>query len=190
MYQALNQCEDEHGFEWTEEYVDLRMRIVDLETENMNLRYKVESQKKLLESLQDAVIQATIRTMPDTSESVLNTAVIQGELKMVALFLESEENKTPALLDSALQSACQHHRAEIAELLIQHGANIHADHDCALMWACHSGDARIVRLLIKHGANSEALNGLPMRIAIGSGKTEVIRALSEKFKKLTTCLDC
>ena len=159
------------------------MRIVELETENRMLKNQVENQRGLLGSLQDAVMQATIRSTPEiisTSDSLLNTAVIRGEDEIVSLLLESDDqcNKNQCSLDSALQSACQHRRLDIAELLIWHGADVHADHECALVWACHSGDASIVRLLMKNGANPEALHGLPMRIAIGSGNVEIVRALT------------
>lgn len=171
-------CDSPNAYE---EYVEMRMRIVELETENRSLKSQVEAQKALLLSLQDAVMQATMRSVPEiisTSESLLNTAVIRGEDEVVSLLLQSEEHRTPTSLDTALQTACQHRRADIAELLIENGANVHADHECALVWACHANDARIVRLLLKNGANPEALHGLPMRIAVGSGNIEIVRALA------------
>jgi ankyrin repeat protein len=161
-----------------EENVLLRMRIVELETENRNLKYQVDNQRALLESLQNVVMQSSIKSNPEVlsvSDSLLNTAVIRGDVDIVTSLLESETNVSS--IDSALQSACQHGREEIAEILLRHGANPHADHDCALVWACHSGEARVVRLLIKHGADPEALHGLPMRIAVGSGNAELVRAL-------------
>ena len=170
-----NENDDEYMIE---ENVLLRIKIGELETENRTLKSQVDNQRSLLESLQNVVIQSSIRSIPEVvsvSESFLNTAIISGDVDIVTSLLESETNASS--LDSALQTACQHGQEEIVELLLVRGANPHADHDCALVWACHSGKSSVVRLLIKHGADPRALHGLPMRIAVGSRNAELVRAL-------------
>ena len=42
------------------------------------------------------------------------------------------------------------------QVLIEHGADVHADDDAALQFACDGGHVNLVKLLIQHGANVQA----------------------------------
>ena len=39
---------------------------------------------------------------------------------------------------------------KVEELLLEHGADIHADDNYALRWAAHYGHTKVVKLLISH----------------------------------------
>jgi len=56
--------------------------------------------------------------------------------------------------------------SEIVKLLIESGANIHADNDYAVRWAAKNGHSEIVKLLIESGANIHTKNDYAVRRAV------------------------
>lgn len=73
--------------------------------------------------------------------------------------------------DAALISAVANGHIDTVELLLEHGANIHAQNDSALCTAAHNGDTSMVRLLLKHGADIHACNDEPLRAALLSSRS-------------------
>ena len=55
--------------------------------------------------------------------------------------------------DQAFIAACKNDNIEIIKLMIEDGANIHAQRGCALNNACDNNHIEVVELLIKYGAN-------------------------------------
>ena len=49
------------------------------------------------------------------------------------------------------------------QLLIQHGADVHARDDAALKAACVHGDVDVVEVLLQHGADVHAENDRVLR---------------------------
>jgi ankyrin repeat protein len=52
-------------------------------------------------------------------------------------------------LDYALKWASINGHTEIVKLLLEHGADVHAENDWALRWAYYYGHTEIVKLLTK-----------------------------------------
>lgn len=117
----------------------------------------------------------------------LSVAVIANQPKIVNFLLENGANpndpqdEEPPLLHAAL-----HGLDEIAELLIRHGADIHATgyrgKRPAIQMAASCGHPSVVELLISHGANVDAVDrdgSTPMIDAAANGHLEVVRVLLE-----------
>ena len=119
--------------------------------------------------------------------SVFYDACLDGDLEIVKFFIKngvSTDVKSDALISSCTQNdnriieiikiliengadihaeedqsfinACEYCNIEIIKLLIQYGANIHAQNDKALINACYYDDIETVKLLIENGANIHA----------------------------------
>ena len=66
----------------------------------------------------------------------------------------------------------------MVHLLLQHGAKVHASQDAALREACEMGRADVVQLLIQHGANVQcARGGEALRKASQNGHPQVVELL-------------
>ena len=106
---------------------------------------------------------------------------------------------------SALIYAAQQDRTELAQYLIEQGANIHFTRSdlqgnfiegrgqTSLWWAASHGNLLLAKALIEHGANVNApdhFDGTPLTTAASSGHLEVVRYLVERgadiHNRLTT----
>ena len=54
---------------------------------------------------------------------------------------------------------------DIVQLLLERGANVHANNDYALRWASRRGYINVVRILVLHGANIHADDDYAIRLA-------------------------
>jgi len=61
-------------------------------------------------------------------------------------------------LDSRFLNASNNGRFDIVRLLLDRGADIHADKDWALRCACFNGDLVVMHILLDRGANVDVLN--------------------------------
>lgn len=172
-----------------EEAMRLRMRLVECETEIGSLKATIDRQRVLLQILQATVMQQTEGAAcgPETDDDDLPPLVLaarEGNPEMVLAVVSAGAIQSPAIVDAALQTACQHGRVEAAAILIDRvNADVHADHDNALIWACHRGCVDLVTLLLDRGACLGALNDLPMRIAVRMGHVGVVEVLGQAKKK-------
>ena len=73
--------------------------------------------------------------------------------------------------------ACEYGKFEITQLLLQRGANVHAEDGYALRWASWNGHVEVVRLLLQHGADVHTREDHPLCYASASGSIEVVRLL-------------
>ncbi|XP_035774245.1 uncharacterized protein LOC118457073 isoform X2 [Anopheles albimanus] len=84
---------------------------------------------------------------------------------------------------TALQIAARHGYREVVELLLRHGANVHAKDaggNSVLHYAVESKSTAIVRLLLQHGAQVTVRNShnrSPLEVAIECGHRRIIRML-------------
>ncbi|KAL7749408.1 hypothetical protein RI367_005279 [Sorochytrium milnesiophthora] len=63
----------------------------------------------------------------------------------------------PGDLDKALMLACVNGHLPAAQLLLDAGADLHADNEHALRWSCYNGYTDVVQLLLQRGADVAAL---------------------------------
>jgi ankyrin repeat protein len=81
--------------------------------------------------------------------------------------------------DDALLWASSNGHVEVVKLLLENGADPHAKNDAALRWASEYGRVEIVKLLLENGANPHAENDEALRGASSNGHTEVVQLLLE-----------
>ena len=66
---------------------------------------------------------------------------------------------------------------EVVRLLLDHGADVHANYDDALSWASENGHWRVVQLLLDHGANVHAEDDDALKLSSLNGQLEVVQLL-------------
>ena len=79
--------------------------------------------------------------------------------------------------DEALRWASSNGHLEVVRLLLSNGANIHSYNDFALRYASYHGYLEIVKLLLANGAEVHAFNDYSLRQASENGHLEVVRLL-------------
>ena len=82
-------------------------------------------------------------------------------------------------LDDVLMNAAERGHADVVALLLDAGADVHADDDDALRWAASNGHAGVVALLLDAGADVHADNNCALRWAARYGHTDVVALLEE-----------
>lgn len=113
---------------------------------------------------------------------LLIAATYAGNAEVVRLLIKNGSSVTdPDMFqETALTSACKRGDAELAEILIEAGADVHAGGRPPLDWATEEGNAETIACLLKHGAgdNRDHLNGA-LVTATMRGPTEAVRLLLE-----------
>ena len=66
---------------------------------------------------------------------------------------------------------------DVVQLLIQHGADVHAESEDALRSASQHGLADVVQLLLQHGADVHACSTGALQRATANGHNEVVQLL-------------
>ena len=68
---------------------------------------------------------------------------------------------------------------EVAKILLENGADVHAESDHALRWASRNGRLEVVKILLENGADVHARNDEALRRASEEGHAEVVGILLE-----------
>ena len=79
--------------------------------------------------------------------------------------------------DQCLVDTTRYGHLEIVQLLLDHGADIHAQDDDPICWASRYGHLEIVQLLLDHGADVHACDDYPLRWASYNGHLEIVQLL-------------
>jgi hypothetical protein len=82
--------------------------------------------------------------------------------------------------DEALRWASENGHLEVVKLLLENGADVHANNDEALRWASENGHLEVVKLLLENGADVHANNEYALRWASENGHIEIVKLLIEK----------
>ncbi len=90
--------------------------------------------------------------------------------------------------NSGLHVACDNGHLEVVKLLIQHKGDVRSDGSRALHNAAKGGYKDIVQLLIDHGADISAYDDYAVRIAAGNGHLDVVQMLLEIEGDIDTTL--
>lgn len=107
--------------------------------------------------------------------TVLRSAATKGHAQILQLLLEHRKrNYQQDVLDSALWAAARAGEDQTMRILIDHGANFHANSDMALFIAASNGRVQIVETLLAVGAGhlEEAISA-----AQGPNRDEVMSLL-------------
>ena len=74
------------------------------------------------------------------------------------------------------------------KLLLESGANVHADDDLALGWAAQKGHHEVVKLLLESGANVHAHDDGALRQASRNGHSRVVNLFLKNGATGIRCL--
>lgn len=128
--------------------------------------------------------------------SPLMWAAARGDLAMMKLLLKAgaKVNEQEGFGTALTQSAWMN-QPRAAELLLKHGADVHAKEQMsgftALHWAASSDNAsaELVSLLLKHGANPNAPGGEPVDAYLGIEQTPLMLAKKRGDTAITRALE-
>jgi ankyrin repeat protein len=169
-----------------DQVLQLQQQVCAYELEVRNLRAQLESQRVLLQQLQeDALMSIKLRGGATLSknEHPLLQAASTGDALMVAILLDNGAD--PRVQgNSAILLACQKGHHGVAEMLLERGSDVHVDHDSPLLWAVERGDVVLAKLLIKYGARCGTLENLAVRMAVRNGNHDMVKVL------LQSCDQC
>ena len=88
--------------------------------------------------------------------------------------------------DEALSAAAAHGHTNIVSMLLDHGADIHAQADEALQAASRNGQSDTVALLLARGSDASALNGYALSLAQRYGHDAVASLLANAQEQART----
>jgi hypothetical protein len=175
----------------------LQMQLLESESEVIALRSQLDKQHAFVVELQASLVHLSMQSAEAPSAwrgwrrrrdggqapGPLVDAARAGRRETLELLLDAAHERGDPVpthaLDSTLLAACEAGHVSAAELMLQRGADVHADHDSALIWACSIGDTSLVSLLLSNGADVEALDGCPLRVAARMERAGVVRILVE-----------
>ena len=95
----------------------------------------------------------------------------------------------PTLNDQLIEAAENGHTDTVA-LLLDRGADVHADDDYALHWAALKGRTETVALLLDRGANVHAYDDSALRWAVLNGHTDTVALLLDRGADVRADDDC
>jgi ankyrin repeat protein len=166
---------------------ELRLQLLDRDAQIRTLTDRLARQQELAAQLQASLMQTPLSGTPLASCDAeagaggcvpLLVAARRGDADILRAMLDGDGARPPKdVLDAALLAACQHCHVGAAELLLDRGADVHADLDSALLWACRGDDRGLVRLLLRRGADPNSLRGCALRLATHMGHLDVVREL-------------
>ena len=100
----------------------------------------------------------------------------QTEEQRAAKAAEYMERKGENLDKLLIQAASDGH-TDTVKLLLDAGANVHAENDQALRWAASDGHTDTVKLLLDAGANVHACDDDALRLAAFDSYTDTVKLL-------------
>ena len=106
--------------------------------------------------------------------SVIDYHVYNGyvdSVKWICNFIDVSLNKL------VLKYAQRKHYLNIIKILVQHGCNIHQNHEYILRWACYDGHIDIVKYLVENGANIHIKGNRPIKYAYEGNKSKIVEYL-------------
>jgi ankyrin repeat protein len=123
--------------------------------------------------------------------AAVDDATITGRTPLLCIpFEEEDECEGPSFSPGSFDVVS---RTEVAKVLLDHGANIHAATNggyTVLHGAAWSGDTKFIRFLVEHGANVRAIaaNGeTPLHYAARAGGSKAVRYLIEQGADVHAC---
>ena len=82
--------------------------------------------------------------------------------------------------DYALIYSAANGYSEVVKYLVEEGAYVHAENDYALRLSAEYGHSEVVKYLIEKGADIHALNDFALHVSANNGHFEVVKYLIEK----------
>ena len=79
-------------------------------------------------------------------------------------------NRNEKLIDASSNG-----HTETVKVLLEHGADVHADNDGGLRSASYNGHTETVKVLLEHGADVHARDDYSLRLASDNGHTETVK---------------
>lgn len=88
--------------------------------------------------------------------------------------------------DAALFLAAENGHDEMVRFLVEQGANIHAKNDRALCWSAKNGHETIVEYLLDKGANVHANDDFALVLSAEEGNAQIIKLLIQRGANVCT----
>jgi len=113
-------------------------------------------------------------------------AIKDEDIETIKIFIENGFDvnvKNAKWGQTAFVFSIQENNTDIAEYLIEVGADIHTDNDQALQWASFNGNLKIFKYIVDHSVDSTVIhvnNDYILRMASVQGHLEIIKILVEK----------
>lgn len=101
-------------------------------------------------------------------------AAMKGSVPLMKLLIDNGASVSDG---EALCWSVSNDHFDVACLLLECGADVHANDNNALITAAITGNVKITRLLLVHGANVRAQNDEALRCSIKNGHLEVTKVL-------------
>lgn len=158
------------------------------------LRSKVKTPPKVTMTLLDAISINDIKIVKflltkQINPAMLNKAVLLAVGKgytKIIQLLLDEGADIHANNDGALRLAVDHRNVHVIRFLLDKGADVHSNNDLALIRSTEGGHTGIVRLLVEKGADIHADNDRPFMNAAESGKVDMVEFLINKGVNIHT----
>ena len=112
----------------------------------------------------------------DEEEERIAAELGDDPAECIALLLKIEEAES---LDGLLIDYAKKGNAGAVDLLLESGADVHAENNWALAWASANGHAAVAKLLLESGADVHARDDLALQWASGRGHMAVAKLLLE-----------
>lgn len=109
------------------------------------------------------------------AEGALRAACAAEHLHIIELLLDNAAEINTG--DVILRNAAINGSAQVTQLLIDKGINIHENGDEALIWACRKNNYDIVKILLDNGANIHTAEDKPLRDAVARGNIDTVEVL-------------
>jgi ankyrin repeat protein len=125
----------------------------------------------------------------EMQDKALATACWYGNVGVVRLFLDRGADVNVDIVDdmdlftveeTLLMIAVQNNWFELVKLLLDNGADVHAQDDDALLQAVHNHNIPIARLLLDNGADVSARDEDPLSFATESEDLDMVKLLVDR----------
>lgn len=109
----------------------------------------------------------------------LNIVIYQGHIKLATEFIKQCKRLVDVNDNKALQICADLNHHELMRILIDNGANIHANRSAAICLASYKSNIKVMKILLKAGIDIHTNNDEALRFACQDGYYDVVRLLVE-----------
>jgi ankyrin repeat protein len=121
------------------------------------------------------------------NHAALKIATSYGHIGIMVYLLTNCQNVD---IDYLFKIACGYHCRASVELLIRHGANVHADNEICLKYCIRHGDCEIVEMILDSGTNYRVDDDILFRLSIYQYQPKLIKIFLDMGANIHSYDDC